>query len=402
MGNRKPLLERLASQRARDVGATLPRQTSIPTEGLITLSSGTPDFPTPAHIIEAGRQALAEGRTKYTPWQGLPKLREAIADKLARENSLEVDPGANILVTAGSQAAMLSLILALVDPGDEIIVPVPFYDEYRRDIMLAGGTLVPVVTEPDNAFEVDPDKVEAAITPRTKGMILISPSNPTGGVLQRPTLERIADIAQRHDLLVVYDELYERYVYGANRHVSLASLPGMWDRTVTINGFSKCYSMTGWRVGYMVARKEIIQTVLPISHGMTICAPAVSQWAALAALEGPHDWFNEVLEAYDRRRRIWTENLDEMQIPYGEPQGAYYILLDVTSTGLSSQEFAGVMREEAKVVIGGGGGASDPYNEGYNRGSFAVADHKLEEGLARMGTIVAKYRNRGHPDGVPA
>jgi aminotransferase len=290
----------------------------------------------------------------------------------------------------------------LVDPGDEIIVPAPFYDEYRRDIMLAGGTLVPVTTEPGDAFEVDPNLVEAAITPQTKAMILISPSNPTAGVLQLATLLRLADIAQHHDLLVIYDELYERYVYEDNRNVSMASLPGMWDRTVTINGFSKCYSMTGWRVGYMVAREEIIRTVLPIAHGMTICAPAVSQSAALAALEGPHDWFDEVLETYDRRRRIWMENLDEMQMSYGEPQGAYYVLLDVTSTGLSSQEFARIMREEAKVVIGSGGGASDPYNEGYNRGSFAVPDRKLEEGLARMGTIVAKYRHGVGQDGVPA
>jgi aminotransferase len=395
-------MKRFASQRARRVAATLSRQTSIPTEGMITLSSGTPDFPTPPHIIEAGRKALADGHTRYTSWQGLPQLREAIADKLARENNLEADPETDILITAGSQAAMLSTVLALVDPGDEIIVPAPFYDEYRRDIMLAGGTLVPVTTEPGDAFEVDPNLVEAAITPQTKAMILISPSNPTAGVLQLATLLRLADIAQHHDLLVIYDELYERYVYEDNRNVSMASLPGMWDRTVTINGFSKCYSMTGWRVGYMVAREEIIQTVLPITHGMTICAPAVSQWAALAALEGPHDWFDGVLEAYDRRRRIWTENLDEMQISYGEPQGAYYILLDVTSTGLSSQQFARVMREEAKVIIGGGGGASDPHNEGYSRGSFAVPDRKLEEGLARMGTIVAKYRHRARQDGIPA
>ncbi len=401
MTTKKPV-ERFASERARQVGATLSRQTSIPTEGTITLSSGTPDFPTPAHIVEAGRKALADGQTRYTAWQGLPQLREAIADKLARENNLEVNPETDVLVTAGSQAAMLSIVLALVDPGDEIIVPVPFYDEYRRDIMLAGGTLVPVTTKPEDAFEVDPDKVEAAITPRAKGMILISPSNPTGGVLQPATLQRLADIAQRHDLLVIYDELYERYVYEDNRHVSMASLPGMWERTVTINGFSKCYGMTGWRVGYMVACEEIIQAVLPITHGMTICAPAVSQWAALAALEGPHDWFDEVLETYDRRRRIWIENLNEMRIPYGYPQGAYYVLLDVTSTGLSSQEFAKVLREEAKVVVGGGGGATDPYNEGYNRGSFTVSDHKLEEGLARMGTIVAKYRHRAQRDGVPA
>lgn len=390
----KTLVERLPSERARQVGATFPRQTSIPTEGLITLSGGTPDFPTPPHIVEAGRQALADGHTTYTAWQGIPQLREAIAEKLMRENDLKVDPDSEILVTAGSQAAMLSVMLSLVDPGDEMIVSVPFYDEYRRDVILAGGTLVPVPTKLEDNFEVDPDELEKAITPKTKGMILISPSNPTGGVLQRATLERLADIAKRHDLLVISDELYECYIYEDNQHVSIASFPGMWERTVTINGFSKCYSMTGWRVGYIVARAEIIRSILPITHGMTICAPAVSQWAALAALKGPHDWFEDVLVEYDRRRRMWMQGLDAMNLPYGYPQGAYYIMFDVTSTGLSSREFARVMCDEAKVIVGSGGGATDPYNEGYNRASFAVPTEKIEKGLARLAPVVANYQVR--------
>jgi aminotransferase len=356
------------------------------------MSGGTPDFQTPEHIVEAGRQALADGQTKYTAWYGIEPLREAIAEKLERENNLEVNPADEVFVTAGSQAAMISIILAMIDPGDEVLVPVPFYGEYRRDLMLAGGELVPVVTHLEDNFEVDPDALEAAITAKTKAMILISPSNPTGGIIRGETLERLAMIAQKHDLLVISDELYERYMYGDYDHVSIASLPGMWERTVTINGFSKCYGMTGWRVGYITAPSDIIRAMLPFHHGMNICAPAVSQWAALAALQGPHDWFEDILEQYNERRETWMAGLDEMGLPYGEPQGAYYIMFDNTSTGLTSQEFSKAMREEAKVIVGGGGGRTDPFNEGYNRGSFVVPLDRLKEGLERMKPVVEKYQ----------
>jgi aminotransferase len=296
------------------------------------------------------------------------------------------------LVTAGAQAAMLAVILATVNPGDQLIVPVPYYDEYRRDVMLAGGEVVPVATRIEDDFEVTPDAIEAAITDKTKGIILISPSNPTGAVLRRSTLERIAEIAKKHNLLVISDELYERFLYGDAEHVSIATMPEMWDRTVVINGFSKCYSMTGWRAGYVAAKEEFIQHILPIAHGMTICAPAVSQWAALAALQGPHDWFEDVLVEYGKRRQLWMDALDAMQLPYGEPHGAYYIMFDIRSTGLTSQQFAQALREEAKVIVGGGGGATDPLNEGFARGSFAVPTAQLQEGLERMAPVVAKYQ----------
>ena len=388
----KTLFECLPSERAQQVRATLPQQISIPTEGLITLSGGTPDFPTPPHIVEAGRKALVDGHTTYTAWAGIPPLREAIAEKLMRENDLKADPESEIIVTAGSQAAVLSLVLALVNPGDEVIVPVPFHDEYRRVLLLAGGILVPARTTDEDDFEVDPDELEKAITPKTKGMILISPSNPTGGMLQRATLERIADIAKRHSLFVISDELYERFVYDDNVHVSIASFPGMWEHTVTVNGFSKCYGMTGWRVGYIAAPAEIVKSVLPVTHALTICAPAVSQWAALAGLTGPHDWFAEVLHEYDQRRRVWMDALDEMGLSYGYPKGAFLLMLNVASTGLSSQEFDQVMRDEARVIVGGGGGTTDELNEGYCRCSLAVSMPELKEGLARMASVVAKYK----------
>lgn len=386
------LMARISSERARQVGATLAKQTSISAPGMINLASGTPDFPTPPHVVEAGRQALAGGKTVYTAWAGLPDLRQAIAAQLRREKGLEVDPAHEIIVTAGSQAAMLTVALALFDVGDEVLVPTPFYDEYRRDIMLAGATMIPVPTRLEDNFEVDPEALERAVTPRTKAMILISPSNPTGGVIQRATLERIAALAQRHDLLVIWDELYERFVYDGFQHVSLASLPGMWERTVVINGFSKCYGMTGWRIGYVAARREISDALLPIAHGMTICAPSMAQYAALAAVTGPHDWFDEVLAEYDRRRRLWMQALDAMGLPYGRPRGAYYIMPHIGSTGLTSQQFAKALREEANVMIGGAGGATDPFNEGFVRCSLAVSYDQLEQGLERMAAVVKKYK----------
>jgi aminotransferase len=193
-------------------------------------------------------------------------------------------------------------------------------------------------------------------------------------------------------LLIIADELYERYLYEDATHFSIATLPGMWERTVVINGFSKCYGMTGWRVGYLAANADFLSGILPIAHGMTICAPAVSQWAAVAALQGPHDWFEEILVEYGRRRALWMRALDEMGLPYGKPKGAYYIMFDVRSTGLTSQKFSAAMRDEAKVLVGGGGGATDPLNEGFARGSFAVPYAQIEEGLARMAPVVKQYQ----------
>jgi aminotransferase len=386
------VLSRIASERARQVSATLAKQTSINAPGLINLASGTPDFPTPAHIVAAGQRALAEGKTVYTAWAGLPALREAIAEQLKRDKGVGYDPANEIIVTAGAQAAMLTVTLAVLDPGDEVLVPTPFYDEYRRDIMLAGASMIPVPTRLEDNFELNPDALEQAITPRTKAMILISPSNPTGAVMDRPILERVAEIAQRHDLLVIWDELYDRFVYDGFQPVNLAALPGMRERTIVINGFSKCYSMTGWRVGYVAAPGEVSDALLPIAHGMTICAPSVSQYAALAAVTGPQDWFDEILAEYDRRRQLWMQALDSMGLPYGRPRGAYYIMPHVGSTGLSSQQFAKALRDEGNVMIGGAGGSTDPYNEGFVRCSLAMPYAKLEEGLERMAAVVKKYK----------
>lgn len=376
------------SRRAAQVGETFPRQTSVATTGMINLASGTPDFATPRHIVEAGQRALAEGKTTYTPWAGVAELREAIAEQTQRLKGIAIDPAKEIIVTAGAQAAMLTVALAMFDEGDEVLVPAPFYEEYRRDILLAGATMVPIATGPERDFEVDPQDIERAITPRSKALILISPSNPTGGVIGRTTLEQIAELAQRHDLLVIWDELYERFVYDGFQHVSFASLPHMHERTIVINGFSKCYSMTGWRVGYLTGPQELVAAMAPIAHGMTICAPSVSQWAALAALTGPQEWFDDVLAEYDRRRLLWIAAFEEMGLAYGRPRGAYYIMPRISDLGLSSQQFATALRDEKQVLVGGGGGATDQSNEGYVRCSLTAPYEDIERGLERMTAFV--------------
>ena len=394
MSQTQPKAARWWAERAKNVRSIFPMQTSIPTPGLITLSSGTPDFQTPPHVIEAGRKALADGHTKYTAWMGLPQLREAIAQKMERVNGVKTDPGTEVIVTTGTQEALIAILLAYLNPGEEMLIAAPFYDEYRRDAWLAGADLKPVPTRADNSFDLDPADVEAAIGPNTKGIILVSPSNPTAAVFRPETVKAVARIAQERDLLVVSDELYEMYVYDDARVTSIASLPGMKERTITINGFSKGYSMTGWRVGYVVGDADLLQPMLPIHHGMTICAPAVSQWAALAAISGPHDWFVPVLAEYDRRRRTWMTELDKMGLTYGRPRGAYYILISTEASGMDAVSFGRTMREQANVVIGGGGGAVDPSMRNAVRAAFTAPMDQLEEGLSRVAKVMERIHNR--------
>jgi aminotransferase len=385
--------DRAISNRARQVSATLQTQTSISFEGIINLGSGTPEFPTPAHIIEAAKRALDAGHTKYTPWFGIPPLREVIAEKLARDNGLMPDPERETLVTTGTQEALLVALLTLLDPGDEVLIPAPHYDEYRRDVLIAGGHLVTVPTFERDDFEVDPAQIEKRVTSKTKVLVLISPSSPTGTVLSRETLERIAELAKKHDLVVVSDEIYEKFVYDGWEHHSIGSLPGMWERTITVNGFSKHYSMTGWRVGYLAAPAEFVQRMVGFKHSMTICAPAMAQWAALAALTGPMDWWQDVLAGYDARRKMWMNSLDEMGLTYGLPQGAFFIFVNITSTGMTSDQFVHALLEEAKVLVNSGA-SSCKEGEGYVRVSFNADAETLTEGLRRMKDAVTRWKKR--------
>jgi aminotransferase len=359
---------------------------------VINLGTGTPDFPTPAHVIEAAKRALDEGQTQYTAWPGIIPLREAIAAKLDRDNGLKPDLQKELIVTTGVQEALLVIFLALLDPGDEMLVPSPYYNEYYRDSLVAGGRLVTVPTYERDNFSVDVAEIEERISPRTKAIILNSPSGATGTVLSLRTLEAIADLAQRRDLVVVSDEIYEKFLFDGHRHYSIAALPGMWERTVTVNGFSKYYSMTGWRVGYLTGTAALLQPMLAFKHSMTICAPAVSQWAALAALTGPMAWFPVVAKDYEARRQLWIEGLDAMRLSYAQSQGAFYLMVNITPTGKTSKEFAQALKQEEKVLVGPGSAFGDE-GEGYVRVSFNAPVDKLEEGLQRMQRAVTRWRN---------
>jgi aminotransferase len=385
-------LDKHLSNRAKQLRGSLGPQTSVPIEGLINLGSGTPDFTPPDFLFQAMAKAMAERRIQYTAWTGIPELRAAIAEKLRVENGFEVDPASEIIVTSGAQEALMATLMALLDPGDEALTPSPNYDEYTRDATALGAILVPVPTRPETNFTIDVSDLEAAITPRTKALIVVTPNNPTGTVLPEATLRAIAQLAQERDLIVISDEIYEYYVYGDHRHVSMASLPGMKERTITINSFSKSFAMTGLRLGYIAAPAGLIQAILPFHHAMMICANVVTQYGGLALLSQPRDWFRQhVLAEYDRRRQLWMKRLDEIDLPYSEPQGAYYVFIDIRPTGLTSAEFVARARSEARLVfqpgtIGGGAG------EGFIRGALTKSSPEFEEGLERFAAFIQQLR----------
>ncbi len=375
------------SNRAHRLMGSLGKQTSVPIEGLINLGSGTPDFLPPQYVLDAMQEALSVGKIQYTTWTGIPELRHAIAKKLQEENNITVNPDGEILVTSGAQEALMVTLMTLMDEGDNMVTHSPHYDEYSRDAMILGGELIPVPTTPESNFTIDFADLESAITDHTKGIIVVTPNNPTGTVLPESTLRDIADLAKSRDLMVVSDEIYEYYVFDDHCHVSMASLPGMADRTITINSFSKSFGMTGLRLGYIAAKAPIIEAMLPFHHAMMVCANAVAQQGGVAVLSESRDWFKAQLAEYDRRRHLWMQTLDDISLPYSEPQGAYYIFIDIRPTGLTSKQFVMKAREEARLIfqpgtIGGGAG------EGFIRGALTKGSPEFEEGLARFKSLV--------------
>ena len=283
-------------------------------------------------------------------------------------------------------------LMTLLDEGDNVLTPSPHYDEYSRDASILGGELIPVPTTLESNFTIDVADLEAAITDRTKALIVVTPNNPTGTVLPEAKLREIGELAIKHNLMIVSDEIYEYYVFGEHNHVSMATLPELRERTITINSFSKSYGMTGLRLGYIAAPAPIIQAMLPFHHAMMICANAVTQYGGLAVMQESREWFKDQLAEYDRRRHLWMETLDEIGLPYSEPQGAYYVFIDIRPTGLTSKEFVGQARNEARLVfqpgtIGGGAG------EGFIRGALTMGSPQFEEGLARFKTFIRGLLN---------
>ncbi len=357
----------------------------------ISLGVGEPDFKTPYHIRNAAINSLIDGETQYTANRGLLSLRREISLYLKGRYDLSYDPDSEILVTVGASEAIDAALRAMLRPGDEALVPEPSYVSYSPSVIFAGGTPVGVVTRQEDEFRLKPEYLEAAITPRTKLLILPYPNNPTGGIMEREDLEALIPIIRKHDLMVVSDEIYSELVYGGKEHVSFASLPGMAERTMTINGFSKAFAMTGWRVGYACGPKEILSVMNKIHQYGIMCAPRMGQVAAAEALRlGRENGYEDVLrmrESYDRRRRLMVESFRAMGLDCFEPYGAFYVFPSVRSTGLSSEEFCSRLLME-KNVAAVPGNAFGPSGEGNIRCCYATALDKLNVALDRIADFV--------------
>lgn len=353
---------------------------------VITLGRGEPDIPTPPHIVAAAKQALDDGYTTYTNPAGLPVLREAIAEKFRRDNGLEYDPASEIIVTTGAQEAMAIVMQTLLDPGDEVLLAAPFYMAYEANIVLAGGTAVAVPTYEADDFQMRASEIESRITERTKLLAIVSPSNPTAAALTRETLAEIAELAQRRNLAVLTDELYEKVVYDDFEHVSIASLDGMRDRSIVINGFSKAYSMTGLRVGYMAGPEDYIQAALEPRHSLTISAPTPFQHAALAALTGPQDHLTEMMATYTERRNAMAAAFDALGVTYSMPRGAFYFWANVSGAGVPSFELCRRAVSDHGILFFPGS-MYGPEGEGYIRISFLAPRATLDEALERFGAV---------------
>jgi aminotransferase len=356
----------------------------------IGLGRGDPDLPTPAHIIEAGRDALAKGLTKYTPLRGLPELRRAVAEKLRRDNGVEADPENEILITPGTQEAVFAVLAALLDPGDEILLADPYYNSYATMLHYLDARLVAVPTSASDGFQIDPDEFEKRITPRSKAIALLTPNNPTGTVYPRDRLEAVGRMALRTGLYVISDELYEALIFDG-RPFSIASMPGMRDRAITINGFSKAYSMTGWRVGYLAGPPAAVDALVTLSHTLTICAPSMSQHAAVAALRGPQECLRERLAIFRARRDFALARLAAAGISALVPQGTFYIFMDIRPSGLTSEEFAFALLEREGVFVYPGGyfGAR---GEGFERISMVVPEPVLADAIDRIARVMRRPR----------
>ena len=357
---------------------------------IITLGVGEPDFSTPWHVREAAVYSLERGFTKYTSNAGLPELREAIAQYLHDSFRLAYEPKDEILVTIGASEAIDLALRALIAPGDEILIPEPCYISYSPITALSGGVPIGIETFAKDNFKLTPEALRANITPRTKVLILCYPSNPTGGIMGYEDWLPIAKIVQEHDLIVISDEIYAELTYD-RKHVSIASLPGMRDRTILVSGFSKAFAMTGWRMGYACGHRDLISAMLKIHQYTVMCAPVMGQVAALEALTNGMEEKERMVESYNQRRRLVVNGFREIGLECHEPQGAFYAFPSIQSTGLTSEEFAQQLLYEAKVaavpgnVFGLGG-------EGFLRCSYATSVSQLNEALERIGTFLHKLR----------
>ncbi|MCG3208227.1 MAG: Aspartate aminotransferase [Anaerolineae bacterium] len=358
-------------------------------DDVISLGIGEPDFVTPDTILDAGVASLRAGHTHYTSNSGTMELRVAISKHLRRLYGVEYDPAMEILVTVGVSEAMYLAMTAILNPGDEVIVPQPCFVSYAANVSLANGIPVPIATRVENNFQVTAEEIEAAITRRTKALLIGYPNNPTGAVLERQTLEDIARVVQKHDILVISDEIYDRLIYDTE-HVCFSSLPGMQERTILLGGFSKAYAMTGWRLGYAAAPIEILEAMNKVHQYAIMSAPTTAQDAARIAIEQGEEAVEDMRLRYDRRRRLIVDGLNSIGLKCFEPKGAFYAFPSVRGSGMDDAEFAERLLTEERVAVIPGrafgiGGA------GYVRCSYATAYEKIEQALERMASFVRRH-----------
>ncbi|MCC6147384.1 MAG: aminotransferase class I/II-fold pyridoxal phosphate-dependent enzyme [Anaerolineaceae bacterium] len=361
-----------------DIAATM--------KDVISLGIGEPDFTTPDRILQAGIRSLQQGETHYTSNAGTGELRQAIAAHLELHYGVKYDPATDVVITVGGSEALYLAFTALLDPGDEVIILTPCFVSYQAGVLLAGGVPVEVACTMENNFDLDPAAVRAAVTPKTKAILVGYPNNPTGAVASRERLEEVVKIAQEHDLIIISDEIYDRLVYGLP-HVCVPAIPGAKERTLLVGAFSKDYAMTGWRIGYCAGPPELMQALVRVHQYTVMCAPTTAQAAAVVALRECDEDVMEMREEYDRRRKLIVSGLNQIGLPTFDPRGAFYAFPKVSVTGLDDDTFANrlLQEEHVAVVPGNAFGAG---GDGFVRCSYAAAYEKLEEALRRIEKFV--------------
>lgn len=358
-------------------------------QDVISLGVGEPDFVTPWAVREAGIYSLEKGHTHYSANSGLIELRQEICNYLGRKYNLSYDPKTQVLVTVGGSEAIDLLIRAIISSGDEVLIPEPCFVCYKPCTLMAGGTPVTIQTEEKDNFRLTPEKLLEKITDKTKLLVLPFPNNPTGAVMTRKDLEAIAKIVEEHDLFVLSDEIYGELTY-SGEHIPFASIKGMYERTVTVNGFSKAFAMTGWRLGYACGPAPIIKEMTKIHQYAIMCAPTTSQYAAIEAMRSCDDDVEYMRTEYDHRRRVMVNGFREMGLSCFEPLGAFYVFPNISATGLSSDEFATKLLYEKKVAVVPGT-AFGECGEGFIRCSYAYSIKNIEKALERIGEFVQEH-----------
>jgi aminotransferase len=349
---------------------------------VIALGRGDPDFHTPRHIVEAAKRAIDANEHHYTAPAGLPALREAIAQHLGKRFGLDYAAD-EVIVTAGAQEAVMLTMLALVEPGEEVLMPSPRFTSYDTAVAMCGGRVVEVPTREESDFALLPAEIAARITPRTKLLVLVTPNNPTGAVTPPEMIREIARLAIERDILVIADEIYAEIIFGGSEHLSIATLPGMKERTITLNGFSKTYAMTGWRVGYLAGPRDLVARLVEPRHTLSINAATPSQHAALAALTGPQDEVRAMRDAYAERRQVMLAGLDALGFTYGHPGGAFYVYANVSRSGLPAPDFCEKLLREARVLVFPGALFADPEDQ-HIRISLLQPIPRIQEAFARI------------------